>query len=257
MPRLPEPPIPVEVLLLAYRSGIFPMADDRDDPEVFWVEPRDRAIIPLNGFRCSRSLRKTLRQDRFQLTCDTAFAQVMEECAAPRAVTASDQTPGSQGSWISHRIADSYLALHHAGHAHSIECWVDGPKGAELAGGLYGVAFDRVFCGESMFSRRDDTSKAALALLVWCMKNAGYVLLDCQFMTSHLATLGAIELKQSDYLAMVAAANGEPRLSLPEAYASLSSLSSGFSSGPPSESGASSALPSPGKLIAQSFTQTS
>ncbi len=238
MPRLPEPPIPVETLLLAYRSGIFPMADDRDDPEVFWVEPRDRAVIPLDGFRCSRSLRKSLRQGRFRIACNTDFAGVMAACAAPR--------PGHPESWISHRIAASYQALHERGHAHSFECWLDTPDGPLLVGGLYGVAFDRVFCGESMFSHRDNASKIALAALVWCMRRAGYALLDCQFMTDHLASLGAREIAQVRYLELLAAARGTARMTLPAGYASLLSESS-------SETGSSS----PGKLIAQSFTQTS
>ena len=231
------PPIPVDMLLLAYRNGIFPMADTRDDPDVFWVEPRRRAIIPLDEFRCSRSLRKVLRQDRYRVTFDSAFAEVIEQCAAPRAA--------HEGSWISHRIQASYLELHDAGHAHSVECWrvgTGGTAGAELVGGLYGVAFDRVFCGESMFSRADDASKVALAWLVALMRRAGYRLLDCQFMTDHLASLGAAELPQADYLQEIAAAHGSPKMTLAEAYSELLE-----------EAGASS----PGKLIAQSFTHTS
>ena len=228
------PPIPVDLLLLAYRSGIFPMSDARDDPEVFWVEPRRRAIIPLDGFHCSRSLIKTIKADRFRVTCNAAFEAVIAFCAQPR-----DDHPGS---WISHRIEDSYAGLHRAGHAHSIECWRDG----ELVGGLYGVAFDRVFCGESMFSRADNASKVALAWLVALMRRAGMVLLDCQFMTEHLASLGAVEIAQEDYLARLAAARGTAQ-ALPQAYASLSSAAA-------AGAGASS---SPGKLIAQSLTQTS
>jgi leucyl/phenylalanyl-tRNA--protein transferase len=223
---LPEP-IPVEMLLLAYRSGIFPMADSRDDPEVFWVEPRERAIIPLDGFSPSRSLRKTLRQDRFRVTLDHDFSGVIAECAAPR-----DDHPES---WISQRIIASYKLLHAAGHAHSIECW----DGKELVGGLYGVSFDRVFCGESMFSRADDASKVALSWLVAAMRTAGYRLLDCQFMTDHLASLGAIEISQAEYLERVAAAKGEPELSLSQSHDRFANHSS------------------PGKLIAQSLTQTS
>ena len=227
-------PIPVDTLLLAYRNGIFPMADARDDPEVFWVEPRERAVIPLEGFRASRSLRKSVRQDRYRVTLDRAFPEVIEACAAPRAA--------HDGSWISHRIQASYIELHDAGRAHSIECWT-GPEGREeLAGGLYGVAFDRVFCGESMFSRSDNASKVALAWLVALMRRAGYALLDCQFMTGHLATLGAVAMPQADYLGKVSAARGRPACSLREAYSSVLD-----------EAGASS----PGKLIAQSLIQTS
>ena len=219
--------IPVELLLRAYRSGIFPMADHRSDAEVYWVEPRERAIIPLDGLRLSKSFRKVLRQDRFRVTCDTAFDQVIGECAAPREEHAE--------SWISHRIEASYNALHLAGHAHSIECWRDG----ELVGGLYGVGFDRVFCGESMFSRTDDASKVALAWLVAAMRAAGYALLDCQFMTEHLARMGAVALPQARYIDLLAQAEGHPSVSLPEAV---------------SRFGAASL---PGKAIVQSLTQTS
>jgi len=262
------PPIPVDTLLLAYRSGIFPMADAREDSEVFWIEPRQRAILPLDGFRCSASLRKVLRQDRFRVSVDAAFAQVIAACAAPR-------PDGEGGSWISHRIETSYRALYAAGHAHSVECW----EGDTLVGGLYGVTFDRVFCGESMFSRADNASKVALAWLVALMRRAGYSVLDCQFLTSHLATLGAVEIAQADYLALIADARGRPRQSLRQAYSSV--LSDSSAAGAPTGSGvavgdgvgvgavrAGAASPSsppedgappssPGKLIAQSFTQTS
>ncbi len=152
------PIIDPDLLMLAYRSGIFPMSDHRDDPEIFWVEPRHRAILPLDGFHLSHSLARTLRRGRFAVTCNAAFDEVMEACAAPRRTEAED---GGE-SWISHRIAASYQRLHTLGHAHSIECWRDGA----LVGGLYGVGFDRVFCGESMFSRERDASKVALAWLV-------------------------------------------------------------------------------------------
>lgn len=228
------PLIPTDMLLLAYRNGIFPMADSRDDPEVFWVEPRERAVIPLDGFRCSKSLRKTLRQDRYRVTLDRAFPQVIEECAAPRAA--------HDGSWISHRVQSSYIALHDAGHAHSIECWCERGGREALVGGLYGVAFDRVFCGESMFTRADDASKVAMAWLVSLMRRAGYRLLDCQFMTDHLASLGATGMPQAEYLALISQSGGRPELSLAQAYSALLA-----------EAGSSS----PRKLIAQSFTQTS
>ncbi|PNQ75554.1 leucyl/phenylalanyl-tRNA--protein transferase [Erythrobacter sp. SAORIC-644] len=222
-----SPPIPIELLLRAYRGGVFPMADHRSDPEVYWVEPRERAIIPLDGFRLSKSLKKVLRQDRFHVTCDTRFADVIAECAAPREEHAE--------SWISHRIEASYRALHAARHAHSIECWQDG----ELVGGLYGVSFERVFCGESMFSRTADASKVALAWLVAAMRQAGFALLDCQFMTDHLATMGAVAVPQSRYMDMLIAADGYPAASLPDAVARFAASSS------------------PGKSIAQSLTQTS
>lgn len=209
------------------------MADARDDPEVYWVEPRERAIVPLGGFRCSRSLRKVIAKDVFQVRMDTAFAQVIAACAQPRA----EPDGTTAGSWISHRIEDSYIALHGAGHAHSIECWQDG----KLVGGLYGVAFDQVFCGESMFSRASNASKVALAWLVAIMRRAGFTLLDCQFMTPHLKTMGAAELPQANYLELLAGARMAPDRPLIAAYESLL------------EEGADS----PGKRIAQDLTQTS
>ncbi|XUU61121.1 leucyl/phenylalanyl-tRNA--protein transferase [Erythrobacter sp. HA6-11] len=228
---LPEP-IPVEMLLLAYRSGIFPMADRRDDPDLFWVEPRERAIIPLDGLRVSKSLRKALRQERFSVTIDKAFDDVIAACAAPRA--------GHPESWISMRIQASYRQLHEAGHAHSIECWHEG----KLVGGLYGVSFDRVFCGESMFSRETDASKVALCWLVALMRYAGFQLLDCQFMTDHLARLGALELPQGDYLERLATSRGSANMSLPQAFQEILIDAQAHHS-------------SPGKFIAQSLTQTS
>lgn len=241
-----EPVIPPDMLLLAYRSGIFPMADSREDSEVYWVEPRMRAILPLDGFHLSRSLAKVLRQDRFRVTCNRAFGEVIAACAASR----SDHPE----SWISARIEASYRQLHLAGHAHSIECW----RGDILAGGLYGVGFDGVFCGESMFSRAPDASKVALAWLVAALRRGGARLLDCQFMTGHLASLGAIEISQQRYLELLAAAQSAARagdaagvgeaagvapLALPEAFALLVAEAAGASS--------------PGNAIAQSLTHTS
>jgi leucyl/phenylalanyl-tRNA--protein transferase len=256
--------IPPELLLTAYRSGIFPMADSRDDEEVYWVEPRERAVIPLDTFHCSHSLAKAVRQDRYRVTCNADFAAVIDACAAPR--------PGHPESWISERIAASYRALHLAGHAHSIECWRDD----EMVGGLYGVGFDRAFCGESMFSRATDASKVALVWLVALLRHAGYRLLDCQFMTEHLASLGAVPMSREAYLAALAeAVAAGAAASLPAAYSSLvraagagatagASVGDGEAAGAgaatraasPSSSSASGAS-SPGKLILQSLTQTS
>ena len=258
-PANPLPIIDPDLLLLAYRSGIFPMADARDDPEVFWVEPRRRAILPLEGFHLSRSLARCLRRERFAVTCDAAFAEVMAACAAPRRGESGD-------SWISHRIQASYQHLHELGQAHSIECWTVGEDGhRELAGGLYGVGFDRVFCGESMFSRERDASKVALAWLVAALRRAGAQLLDCQFMTAHLASLGAVEISQQRYVEMLRAAQrpyaagagvaggpgegagdaGAAGLSLPEGFAALLADAEG------------AAASSPGNFIAQLLTQTS
>ena len=247
--------IPAELLLMAYRSGIFPMADSRDDEEIYWVEPRERAVIPLDRFHLSRSLAKAIRRDRFRVTCNADFDGVIAACAAPR--------PGHPESWISDRIAASYRALHMAGHAHSIECWQDG----EMVGGLYGVGFELAFCGESMFSRATDASKVALAWLVALLRIGGYRLLDCQFMTEHLASLGAVTVTRERYLALLAdAVAAGPVQPLPAAYASLVGTAvSGVAEGEavaagaggdgsrPSGNGASS----PGKLILQSLTQTS
>lgn len=225
--------LPVETLLLAYRSGIFPMADSRDEEEVYWIEPRERAIFPLGGFHLSRSLAKVVKQGRFRVTCNADFAGVVSACAAPR--------PYHDGTWINPVIEASYEALHMAGHAHSIECWLDG----EMVGGLYGVSFDRVFCGESMFSTRRDASKVALAWLVALMRRARFKLLDCQFMTEHLASMGAVAMPQENYLTLLSAAMADRvEADLPASYAQLLSEAEAASS-------------SPGKLIAQSLTQTS
>lgn len=248
------------MLLLAYRSGLFPMADSRSDTEIFWVEPRRRAILPLDGFHCSRSLAKVLRKGTFSITCNAAFAAVIRECAGPR------RDAGE--TWISERIEQTYVALHEQGAAHSIECWHEG----SLVGGLYGVGFDRVFCGESMFSRIPNASKVALAWLVAALGRAGAVLLDCQFMTEHLATMGAVEISQADYVARLIAAQRSTAgtgagdaalaagvevalgdgvdagagLSLPEGFAALLG-----------EAAAAGLSSSPGNFIAQSLTQTS
>ena len=251
--------IPAELLLAAYRSGIFPMADGREEEEVYWVEPRERAVIPLETFRPSHSLAKTIRQDRFRVTCNADFAGVIAACAAPR--------PGHPETWINRSIAASFRALHLAGHAHSIECW----KNGKLVGGLYGVGFDRVFCGESMFSRTTDASKVALAWLVALLRRGGYQVLDCQFMTEHLATLGAVPMSREAYLELLAeAARAGPAPPLPELYASFcaaaGSASDGVDAGVAGAAGAAAgsssssdgtAGPSPGKLILQSLTQTS
>ncbi|MXP13178.1 leucyl/phenylalanyl-tRNA--protein transferase [Altererythrobacter confluentis] len=258
--------IPSDLLLMAYRSGIFPMSEGRDDEEIFWVEPRERAIIPLDGFRCSKSLRKIVRQDHFRVTCNQAFERIIEACAAPRG--------DEDGSWISNRIEASYLALHHAGHAHSIEVWrtpeMGGDMGGDLVGGLYGVSFDQVFCGESMFSRADNASKVALAWLVAILRQSGAKLLDCQFMTDHLATMGAIALPQERYLDLLENARARADMSVPDAYAALlTAASSGAGAGSAgtaadglaaslsSASAGSAPEVSPGKFIAQSLTQTS
>ncbi len=252
--------IPPELLLKAYRAGIFPMADSRDDPEVFWVEPKMRAILPLDGFHLSKSLARTLRRGHYTVTCNAAFEAVIDACAAPR--------PGADESWISARIRESYNGLHEYGHAHSIECWHDG----RLVGGLYGVGFARVFCGESMFSRETDASKVALAWLVASLRRIRAELLDCQFTTTHLASLGSVEIPQNRYLHLLALAQrdyseGESAT----ARALADELGAGEAAGAGDGAVAPLALPdgfaalraaafgssSPGKVIAQFLTQTS
>jgi leucyl/phenylalanyl-tRNA--protein transferase len=179
-----------DLLLRAYAIGVFPMADSRDATDVFWVEPRRRAIIPLDAFHLSRSLRRTLRSGLFAVTCDTAFADVVIRCAERKE------------TWINASIQESFTHLHRLGHAHSIECWKEG----ELVGGLYGVKLGAAFFGESMFSLRTDASKVALAWLVARLKVGGFRLLDCQFMTEHLKSLGAIEITQKVYVSMLSGA---------------------------------------------------
>lgn len=192
-------PIDTNLLLRAYAAGVFPMADSRDAREVYWVEPRMRGILPLEGFHLSRSLRKTLRSDRLSVTTDHAFAQVIAACA--------DARPGANGTWINPQIEQACNLLHLNGHAHSVECWQDG----RLVGGLYGISLGGAFFGESMFSRTTDASKVALAHLVARLRVGGYRLLDCQFLTDHLASLGAIEVSRETYVGLlgVALAAGE------------------------------------------------
>ena len=179
------------LLLRAYSAGIFPMADSRRARDVYWVEPAMRGILPLDGFHLSRSLRKTLRSDRFTVTADRAFAQVIAACAESRV--------GADGTWINAQIEQACNELHLRGHAHSIECWRNGA----LVGGLYGVSLGGAFFGESMFSRARDASKVALAHLVARLRIGGYRLLDCQFLTEHLASLGAIEVPRDAYIGLL------------------------------------------------------
>ena len=180
------------LLLQGYATGIFPMADSRDAAELFWVEPRNRAIIPLDRFHVSRSLRRTIRMGRFAVTHDVDFRAVISACA------------DREETWINAELEHAMLALHASGHAHSIEVW----SGGTLVGGLYGVKLGRAFFGESMFSRMRDTSKVALAWLVARLKVGNFTLLDCQFMTEHLASLGAISVPRETYVALLSAALG-------------------------------------------------
>jgi leucyl/phenylalanyl-tRNA--protein transferase len=184
------------LLLQGYATGIFPMADSRDASELFWVEPRNRAIIPLEQFHVSRSLRRTLRSGQFVVTHDRDFGAVITACA------------DREETWINAELEQAMLALHGSGHAHSIEVWNAQGEGAELVGGLYGVKLGRAFFGESMFSRRTDASKVALAWLVARLKAGGFTLLDCQFMTEHLASMGAVSVPRETYVALLSVALG-------------------------------------------------
>ena len=190
------------MLLRGYAAGIFPMADSRDARDIFWVEPRTRAIIPLDGFHCSRSLARRLRQGSFTVTADRAFHDVLLGCAD------RDET------WINPMIERATLGLHTTGHAHSVECWHANDLGQrELVGGIYGVKLGRAFFGESMFSRMTDASKVALAWLIARLKVGNYTLLDCQFMTDHLASLGAVTVSREAYVGSLSAALGSTGVS--------------------------------------------
>lgn len=181
-----------DLLVRAYSAGLFPMADSRDAPDVFWVEPRRRGILPLATFHLPRSLAKVLKQERFRHSIDRAFDAVIDGCAEP--------APGREQTWINPTIRDSYRQLHAEGRAHSVECWsADGT----LAGGLYGVRIGAAFFGESMFSRRTDASKCALAHLVARLRVGGFTLLDTQFLTDHLQRFGALEVKREAYAALL------------------------------------------------------
>lgn len=184
---MPHDVITPNLLLQAYSSGVFPMAEGRDDSELFWVDPEERGIIPLNGFHIPRSLAKRVRQNRFRITADKAFRDVVCACSMP--------ARGRETTWISERIEMLYTDLHKRGFAHSVEVWLD----EELVGGLYGVSLGGAFFGESMFSTATDASKVALVHLVARLKVGGYWLLDTQFITDHLKQFGAIEIHRQEY----------------------------------------------------------
>ena len=183
-----------DMLLRAYRAGIFPMAEAADDPELFWVDPERRGILPLDGFHLPRRLRRVVRQDRFEVRVDSDFAATLRACAE-----ATEKRPNT---WINAEIVRLYTALHARDAAHSVECWQDGA----LVGGLYGVSIGGAFFGESMFSRAADASKVALVHLVALMRVGGYRLLDLQFVTEHLAQFGAVEVSRAQYRRLLAEA---------------------------------------------------
>ncbi|GHC61068.1 leucyl/phenylalanyl-tRNA--protein transferase [Limoniibacter endophyticus] len=191
-PIAPGHDIPPDVLLRAYASGVFPMAESADDPEVFWVRPEERGIIPLDKFHVPRSLAKTIRKNVFTIRVNTDFAGVMRGCAEPGFER--------ETTWINSTIFKAYSALHALGHAHSVEAWHEG----KLVGGLYGVSLGSAFFGESMFSRMRDASKVCLVFLVQRMKERDFRLLDTQFTTEHLERFGAIDVPRGEYELLLA-----------------------------------------------------
>jgi leucyl/phenylalanyl-tRNA--protein transferase len=241
-----SPPLTPDIVLHAYAEGIFPMAERRDDPELYWVSPELRGIIPFETFHVPRRLARTVKSDCFTVTSDVAFVDVMRACAAP--------AEGRLNSWINDEIVRLYTALHASGHAHSIECWRDG----RLAGGLYGVSLGGAFFGESMFSRERDASKVALVHLMARLKAGSYVLLDTQFLTRHLTQFGAIEIPREDYLARLRQALNRHAY-WPASSGSAVGFSLSLASGEAGLTGFSgpTATAWPGVLALQVITQTS
>jgi leucyl/phenylalanyl-tRNA---protein transferase len=191
-----------EILLRAYAVGIFPMSEARDDPQIHWIDPRLRGVLPLDGFHISRSLAKRIRSGRFRVTVDTAFAQVVEACAL------------RSETWISHRIKALYGQLFDLGFGHSIEVW----DADDLVGGAYGVTLGAAFFGESMFSRKADASKVALAYAVHRLRAGGFQLFDTQFLSPHLASLGGQQIPRSEYHRRLAEALGTSATFAPPGY---------------------------------------
>lgn len=232
------------LLLGAYSVGVFPMADSRDAEGIYWVEPRRRAILPLDGFHLSRSLRRVIAADRFRITVDRAFRQIIALCAE-----AAEDRPDT---WINPMIEEAFVRLHTMGHAHSVECW----DGDRLVGGLYGLALGRAFFGESMVSRAPNASKVAIASLVARLGAGGFTLLDCQFMTAHLASLGAQEIDRADYMALLGAALSSTGSSAASSAASLAAeAGAGDFLALDAAAGADGAVP--GKVVVQLLGQTS
>jgi len=183
-----------DILLRAYAAGIFPMAESAEDTSLFWVEPRERGIIPIEGFHVGKRLARTVRSDEFQIRVDHDFDGVIDGCAAPG--------PDRDRTWINERIRRLYGELFDLGHCHTVEVYREGG----LVGGLYGVSLGGAFFGESMFHRERDASKVALVHLVARLRHGGYRLLDTQFLTSHLAQFGAYEVPRRQYRRMLAEA---------------------------------------------------
>ncbi len=217
-----RPSLTPALLIKAYSMGVFPMADAADDPDVFWVEPKRRGLLPLDIVHCPKRLARTIRQDKVRVTTDACFEPVMRACAAERPIRPS--------TWINQEIIDGYCALHKVGHAHSVEVW---SLDDELIGGLYGVSIGAAFFGESMFSTQTDASKIALMHLIARLKIGHYQLLDTQFFTDHLGQFGAVEMPQDAYL---------------DQLAPVLAASASFTAAPSSLDGAT---------VLQSITQTS
>ncbi|MCC6008910.1 MAG: leucyl/phenylalanyl-tRNA--protein transferase [Rhodobacteraceae bacterium] len=183
-----HPQITPQILLRAYAAGVFPMAQSRHDRAIYWMDPKFRGILPIGGLHLSRSLRRKLRAEPFEIRVNTDFEGVLQGCA------------DRPETWINAQIHDLYMALHHEGHAHSLETWAEG----RLVGGIYGVTLGAAFFGESMFSRRRDASKVALAHLMARLAQGGYTLFDTQFVTDHLIGMGAREIPREEYRRLLA-----------------------------------------------------
>ncbi|WP_417417621.1 leucyl/phenylalanyl-tRNA--protein transferase [Hoeflea sp.] len=200
-----NPQITPDLLLRAYASGLFPMADSADDPDLFWVEPELRGVLPLDGFHVPKRLARTVRKAPFEIRYNTAFDEVVAACA--------ESVENRPSTWINSTITELYSSLHRLNHAHSVEAWKDG----KLVGGLYGVSLRRAFFGESMFSRATDASKVCLVHLVNRLRERGFVLLDTQFTTEHLKRFGAIDVPREEYAGMLAEALEGPDLAFSDA----------------------------------------
>lgn len=239
-----DPVITPDLLLRAYAMGLFPMARSRDDPDLHWIDPRRRGVFPLEGFHISRSLRRAILRADYQVTVNRDFAGVVAACAA------------REETWINPAIAALYQALHDRGQAHSLEVWRDGA----LIGGVYGVALGAAFMGESMFSRATDGSKIALAWLMHRLRAGGFTLFDTQFLTPHLASLGAVEIPRAEYHRRLARALNSPARFDPPGYQPLPSSVAGSVAGSapsPSPSGRGSTSGSTRSGTSQRRTQTS
>jgi leucyl/phenylalanyl-tRNA--protein transferase len=240
------PRLTPDILLRAYTEGLFPMAERRDDPALYWVSPDKRGVFPLDAFHIPKRLARTVHSDKFAVTADTAFAEIMRACAEP--------APGREETWINDEILRLYAALHASGHAHSLEVRRDG----RLVGGLYGVRLGGAFFGESMFSRETDASKVALVHLVARLKLGGFKLLDAQFLTEHLARFGAVEISREAYLAKLGEAIAAPAYwPAPSGNSGMASLAPAL--GETALTGASAVTDGawPGALVLHLITQTS